>query len=62
MKHIITKETMKYLEDVKPKQFYSYALFKNIFGEEDNYVPDEIKSKSLIVNEDIKKLIELMKK
>ena len=53
---------MKYLEDVKPKQFYSYALFKNIFGEEDNYVPDEIKSKSLIVNEDIKKLIELIKK
>ena len=28
----------------------------------DNYVPDEIKSKSLIVNEDIKKLIELIKK
>ena len=27
----------------------------------DNYVPDEIKSKSLIVNEDIKKLIELIK-
>ena len=27
-----------------------------------NYVPDEIKSKSLIVNEDIKKLIELIKK
>ena len=25
---------MKYLEEVKPKQFYSYALFKNIFGEE----------------------------
>lgn len=35
MKHIITKETMKYLEEVKPKQFCSYALFKNIFGEED---------------------------
>ena len=28
----------------------------------DNYVPDEIKSKSLIVNDDIKKLIELIKK
>ena len=35
MKHIITKETMKYLEEVKPKQFYSYALFKNIFGDDD---------------------------
>lgn len=35
MKHIITKETMKYLEDVKPKHFYSYALFKNIFGDDD---------------------------
>ena len=28
----------------------------------DNYLPDEIKSKSLVVNEDIKKLIELIKK
>ena len=28
----------------------------------DNYVPDEIKSKSLIVNEDIKQIIELIKK
>ena len=27
-----------------------------------NYVPDEIKSKSLIVNEDIKIIIELIKK
>ena len=35
MKHIITKETMKYLEEVKPKHFYSYALFKNIFGDDD---------------------------
>lgn len=35
MKHIITKEIIKYLEEVKPKQFYSYALFKNIFGDED---------------------------
>lgn len=35
MKHVITKETIKYLEEVKPKQFYSYALFKNIFGDED---------------------------
>ena len=28
----------------------------------DNYVPDEIKNRSLIVNEDLKKLIELIKK
>ena len=28
----------------------------------DNYVPDEIKSKSLIIDDDIKKLIELIKK
>lgn len=59
MKQIITKEVKNYLNEYKPERFYSYALYKNIF--DDDEVSYESFRKVLVRMEHDGKLISIGK-